>query len=135
MWKAFKKSLAKDFCIENGLFVEEYMKLVHVGEVLQNNISRGELVQDLEISISKGKSTNLLPTVCNNANDLYEVFVKKNSLFELNISFRTRSTVEKSFSDGKLKLSSLEPVYREVMNNMFANTYPRFLAETHETYT
>ncbi|KAJ1501596.1 hypothetical protein HMI54_005851 [Coelomomyces lativittatus] len=109
------------------------MKIVHVGGGLHNSIPREGLPQDLEISISKSKNTNLLPIVCNNANDLYDVFVKKNSLFELNISFHTRCTVEELFSEGKLTLSSLEPIYREVMNNMFANTYPRFLAETLDT--
>ncbi|KAI9145078.1 hypothetical protein BKA69DRAFT_1122015 [Paraphysoderma sedebokerense] len=103
----FKKSLAEDFCIENGLFWDDLMALLQA---------------------SADPSSPKKPADINKAVlGIYSNYIKAGSRYELNISAGTKKKITQAITAKKYDLTILESAKNEVFQMMYLNSFPRFI--------
>lgn len=97
LWSELKKFLAADFCAEVGLFIDEYKKL----------------------NLETAKHEQLEP--------LFLKFIAKNAVFELNLTYESHHALCRAFSLKSLSCDLFLMVYKEVLESIFSNSFPRYL--------
>jgi hypothetical protein len=105
LFEEFKKVLASQFCAENGLFTESYMSVM-----------------------AESQTQKLAPAQCETyIKKITGQFIQAGSPNELNITSRCRQTFLKEVSGGNYDLAILQPVWTEIKDLMFVNTFPLYI--------
>ncbi|KAL7747411.1 hypothetical protein RI367_007165 [Sorochytrium milnesiophthora] len=139
VWAEFKTFLAKDFCMENGLFVEQLMAL-HQSPAYQllrgdsafslstfrasdtsvstNNSSLAEILaassaQRFHWSFGVGGGPASTAELQAKVNDIYALFVDPGSPYELNLSYVLRSRITREVAKGVLAVVVLDEALSE----------------------
>ncbi|KAJ1501987.1 hypothetical protein HMI56_002934, partial [Coelomomyces lativittatus] len=122
MWGKFKDLLAKDFCMENAFFVEEYDRIYNKEKCNKLAIPSSVTLESSSLNNSTTSpyvSSSIFIFTCNTPMDLYEVFIKSNAVYELNVSFKVKHAVSEIVQKGNiLTVDDFHPVYLEVVNSM-----------------
>ncbi|KAL7749450.1 hypothetical protein RI367_005004 [Sorochytrium milnesiophthora] len=144
-WTDFKQVIAREYCMENALFVEQMMAI------------RASLHGRASISTPTGlaldacamfNATQLPPQVDSivatassvlgvapdadvraRVRALYDRFVDVNSPCELNLSCSVREEVRYHVRGGDLSPEILEPVLDEVLRMLYLNSFPRYVRQ------
>ncbi|KAI9144933.1 RGS domain-containing protein [Paraphysoderma sedebokerense] len=96
----FKKSLAEDFCIENGLFWEDWRALKSISDRTETERA---------------------------VHAIYNKYIRQNAQYEINISSSTKSKFIKMIDSKSTDFSIVEEVKKEVFQMMYLNSFPRFI--------
>ncbi|KAI9143698.1 RGS domain-containing protein [Paraphysoderma sedebokerense] len=107
LFAQFKKSLAEDFSIENGLFFEDLLALENDENKRKNS---PKLYEKSIIAI-------------------YQNYIKPGANHELNIAAPTRKKITQEIQAKNYKLEIYEQAKKEVCQMMYQTSFPRFLAK------
>ncbi|KAI9145077.1 RGS domain-containing protein [Paraphysoderma sedebokerense] len=102
LFASFKKTLAEDFSIENGLFWDDWLTLQPTDEK---------------------KTVDIPKTVLH----MYETYIQVGAKYELNISSTCRKKISKEIAEKNYKPEILEAAKNEVFQMMYLNSFPRFV--------
>ncbi|KAJ1504266.1 hypothetical protein HMI54_004201 [Coelomomyces lativittatus] len=129
MWSEFKKLLAKDLCMEGAYFLDEYDRILQQEKSDAFSILNIPQVIDFQGTgtLTPQSSRSIFLITCNNAMDLYNVFLNQNCVYELNVSFKAKQAITQLVAQGNLKIDDFRPIYIEVVNSMLTNSFPRFI--------
>lgn len=96
-WEKFKKRLARNLCLENATFIEDFDNLKETDATWEQ--------------IKK----------------LYEEYIPNCALNELNLDFKTKKALVLKYESQNLQLSDFEEVRRIVWNSITQNCFPGFM--------
>ncbi|KAI9143700.1 RGS domain-containing protein [Paraphysoderma sedebokerense] len=107
LFEQFKKSLAEDFCIENGLFFENL-------QALENDENKRK-------NSPKQYESSIIA--------LYQEYIRPGANYELNIPASTRKRITQEIQSKNYQVEIYEQAKKEVSQMMYLNSFPRFLAK------
>ncbi|KAI9143699.1 RGS domain-containing protein [Paraphysoderma sedebokerense] len=107
LFAQFKKSLAEDFSIENGLFFEDLLALENDENKRKNS---PKLYEKSIIAI-------------------YQSYIKSGANNEINIPAPTRKKIIQEINAKNFELEIYEQAKKEVCQMMYQNSFPRFLTK------
>ncbi|KAI9145082.1 hypothetical protein BKA69DRAFT_1053029 [Paraphysoderma sedebokerense] len=105
LFAEFKQSLAQDFCIENALFLEDWMALHSTDPANQKKPA------DLNKAIY----------------GMYTNYIRPGARYELNISSHTKKKIIQAVEAKTFNIDILEDAKKEVFNMTYLNSFPRFI--------
>ncbi|KAL7746754.1 hypothetical protein RI367_007918 [Sorochytrium milnesiophthora] len=152
VWMQFKSSLAKDFSLENGYFIETLITL-RSSPLYRSQLKSATAAssatksqqalfaaQPIDINaifsadsshcLASGLLEDIPTTEADMAvriKELWNEFLAPGSPHEINIPHTTRATIEKAVRSGRCTLEVFSPVLTEVVLSMYNNNYARFL--------
>ncbi|KAL7749307.1 hypothetical protein RI367_005178 [Sorochytrium milnesiophthora] len=144
IWAEFKNSLAKDYSLESGYFIEQMVLLRsspcrRSNLVLSQESGRASISVALDVSKmfnydSQLLSSDLLEEIPRNdkemtakIRDIYGQFIAPGSPNELNLTYNMRMAIKKDIDSGNATVLALEPALVEVIILLYRNNYGRFL--------
>jgi hypothetical protein len=141
MFKELKEILAKSFCIENGLFLEEFQSLKgrrrsksirQTGITIKSYLeaTNSQLVPDSTIVIQSGNQIKEYKR-------LYDTFIKPGSPQELNITSLLREKITLAVNQLSENQEAPENLFDEVATEVklmiYLNTFPKFIAKRNKS--
>ncbi|KAK9685880.1 hypothetical protein K7432_015336 [Basidiobolus ranarum] len=110
LMEQFKMFSVKDFTVENVLFYERCMRFRN--------------------DIGEGTGSNIAAEV----SDIFDTFIAYESRLMINLTGRTRQTIQEMINGNVYHLTMFDIAVEEVKDLMFRNTYPRFLQSKRHMY-
>lgn len=114
----FKQALASEFCIENGLFIEEYKAMLQKDQEVVTGIN-GHAIENTKTNQKRRNKTAMV--------DLFTKYITPNSPFQLNLSESTVKSVQERLEAGSDSLEDLKIVYDEVIYGLYNTSFTRFV--------
>ncbi|KAI9136475.1 hypothetical protein BKA69DRAFT_146055 [Paraphysoderma sedebokerense] len=131
LFQEFKLQLARDFCIENGLFYDQYRKILPQlppfdGKVDLTIIAGNKWDKATAMKSIENYSLEARQLILN----LYRQFIASNAPHEVNIG-ATRKVAKKCMEQlGSLSPEIIHAIAKEVKENMLLNSYVKFKRTT-----
>lgn len=114
----FKIQLAKEYTIENGLFIEEYYK------IQKSNADFMTSTHNINADINA--QANASRMLRNKIKSMFEKYIKSDSPYQLNLTDVTVRQLTEKMDGSHFDLSDISNVYTEVVDVLCTNSLGRF---------